>query len=198
MNISGITFKPQLPVNSSFSVYGEGGMVIVTRNGFEAFDGSPVTGNANYPSFLLGGGMKYYINKNWALILSMVWTPENRKAKQPARSFYSTGFSYKLLPLSQEKIDKVARAGYIHPKQMVQVGVTSNILGYGVNNLLAEHYIPVFWGGEAKVARGLAVGYQRNFFMELKCLRLTGELMYHSVRAMKIRRISSPCHFIQC
>lgn len=172
MNVSGLTVKPQLPLGNSYSVYGEGGMVIVTRNGFEDDYANPVVSNANYPALLLGGGLKYHINKTWMLMLGMVWTPENKAGKQPAVSFYSAGFCYKLHPLNQERIEKAAELGYVHPKQMIQVGLTSNILGYGVNNLLAEGTVPVFWGGEAEVAKGLSISYQRNFFHGASVLAL--------------------------
>jgi len=172
MNVSGLTVKPQLPAGKNLTLHGEGGVVIVTRNGFEAYNGNPVISNANYPALQLGGGFKYSINNRWRLNLSMVWTPEKTSAKQPAVSFYSAGFSYKLQPLSQEKIEKALNTGYIHPRQVVQVGLTTNILGYGVNNLLAEGVVPVFWGGEAEVRRGLSVSYQRNFFHGARVLAL--------------------------
>jgi opacity protein-like surface antigen len=172
MNVGGVTIKPQLPVNDKFTIYGEGGMGLITRNGFEDDQGNPVISDANYASFLLGGGIRYNINGNWGLLLSAVYSPENTKVKQPSTTFISGGFRYKLLPLSEEKLERTAKAGYIFPKQMLQIGYVSNILGYGVNNFFAEGTVPVFWGGEAEVARGLTLTYQRNVFHGTKTFSL--------------------------
>jgi len=146
MNVGGITIKPQFPLNNKFTLYGEGGMGLITRNGFEDQLGNPVIGDANYATFLFGGGIRYNINDNWGLQLSAVYSPENSKVKQPSTTFISGGFRYKLLPLSEEKLERTAKAGYIFPKQMIQFGYVSNILGYGVNNFFFRRYSSCFLG----------------------------------------------------
>lgn len=163
MNVAGLTIKPSLPVSNRFSLYGEGGLSIITRKGFND-DNTPVVTNANYSTFQFGGGIKYHLNKNWGLMLSMAYSPQNIKVKQPATSFYSAGFSYKLLPFSEEQLEETASTGYIYPKQIIQIGFTSNVFGYGVNNFVSEGKVPVFWAGEAEVQNGLSINYQRNIF----------------------------------
>ena len=64
MNISSITIKPKLPVSDKFSLFGEAGMAIVTRNGFEDYSGNPVVSNANYAALITGGGIKYHLNSS--------------------------------------------------------------------------------------------------------------------------------------
>jgi len=172
MNVGGVTLLPQLPLSERFTIYGEGGMGLITRNGFEDEQGNPVISNANYASFLFGGGIRYNINSNWGLLLSGVYSPENTNVKQPSTTFISGGFRYKLLPLSVEKLERTAKAGYIFPKQMIQIGYVSNILGYGVNNYLAYGTVPVFWGGEAEVERGFTLTYERNVFHGAKTFSL--------------------------
>jgi opacity protein-like surface antigen len=172
MNVGGVTLKPQLPINNRFTIYGEVGMGLITRNGFEDEQGNPVISNANYASFLFGGGIRYNINNNWGLQLSAVYSPENSTVKQPSTTFISGGFRYKLLPLSDEKLERAAKAGYIFPKQMIQIGYVSNILGYGVNNYFAYGTVPVFWGGEAEVERGVTLTYERNVFHGTKTFSL--------------------------
>jgi len=172
MNVGGITIKPQFPLNNKLTLYGEGGMGLITRNGFEDQLGNPVIGDANYATFLFGGGIRYNINDNWGLQLSAVYSPENSKVKQPSTTFISGGFRYKLLPLSEEKLERTAKAGYIFPKQMIQFGYVSNILGYGVNNFFSEGTVPVFWGGEAEVESGVTFTYQRNVFHGTKTFSL--------------------------
>jgi len=164
MNVAGLTIKPSLPVSKRFSVYSEVGLSIITRKGFNSEDNIPVVTNANYASFLVGGGIKYHLNQNWGLMLNMIYSPENRNVKQPATSFYSAGFSYKLLPFSEVKLAETANTGYVYPKQTVQVGFTSNVLGYSVNNFFSEGKVPVFWAGEAEVQHGFSISYQRNIF----------------------------------
>jgi len=171
MNVAGLTIKPQLPLGKRLTVYGEGGLGIITRSGFSDSYGAVVK-DANYSTVLLGGGIKYHVNKNWGLMLSTAYSPANKKVKQPYTSYFAAGFSYKLLPFNPQKIEKAAAKGYIHPKQMIQIGLTSNILGYGVNNFVSEGKIPVFWGGEAEVHHGLSVNYQRNIFHGAKVFSL--------------------------
>lgn len=47
-------------------------------------------------------------------------------------------------------------------KQWLQLGYSSNALGYGVNNFLADNKIKVFWGGRVHVKQGVSLNYQRN------------------------------------
>ena len=103
---------------------------------------------------------------------SIVSSPENTDKKQPSTTFVAAGFSYKLLPVSAEKLEKGIKSGYIHPKQWLQFGLTSNALGYGANNFVSEGNIPVFWGGEAEVAYGFTLGYQRNVYHGAKVFSL--------------------------
>ena len=171
MNVGGLTIKPQLPLGKNFTLYGEGGLGIITRHGMEDVNG-PVIKDANYATFLLGAGLKYHVNRNWGLILSSAYSPANKTVNQPYTSFFAAGFSYKLLPFSEKKLAKTAKYGYIFPKQMIQIGFSSNILGYGVNNFVSEGKIPVFWGGEAEVHHGLILSYERNVFHGSKVFSL--------------------------
>jgi opacity protein-like surface antigen len=172
MNIAGLTVKPRLPLGEHLSVYAEGGLAIVTRKGFNDQDENPVVRNANYSSVLLGCGVEYQVSKKWELILSGVYNPSDRREKQPSTTLLSAGFSYKLLPFTDEQLELTARTGHIFPRQMVQIGLTSNVLGYGVNDFFAEGKVPVFWGGEARVRNGLSINYQRNIFHGVKIFSL--------------------------
>ena len=57
MNVAGLTAKTQLPVTPVFSIYGEGGLAILTRKGFQ-IDQSTVLKDANYATLLIGGGVQ--------------------------------------------------------------------------------------------------------------------------------------------
>jgi hypothetical protein len=171
MNVGGLTVKPQLPIGKKFSVFGEAGWGIITRHGFnDPQFHKPLVTNANYSTILLGAGLKYRVNDRWAWQLSTTYSPEKKSVDQPATTFLSAGFRYKLLKLSKEKLDKAANTGYIHPANLIQIGYSSNILGYGVNNALTKACL--FWGGDAEVRQGVTLDYQRNIFHSAKYFSL--------------------------
>lgn len=172
MNVGSITLKPQLPIGNKFSVYGEGGLAIITRHGLNDILGKAVVADAQYATFLLGGGIRYHVNENWRLQITSVWSPEQKSVKQPATSYVAAGFSYKLKPFPKEKLDKAVKRGYIWPKQFVQIGYSTNIFGYSINNFLADERHPFFWGGEAEVRQGLTITYQHNIFHAPKVFSL--------------------------
>lgn len=163
MNIAGLTLQGQLPISKKFSVTGEAGLAVITRNGFE-INHVPVVKNANYGTGIFGGAIQYHLNKKWDLQLSTVWSPEHKKTKQPQTLFIAAGFNYNLRPLSKEKAERNARSGYRFPKQMILAGYTSNVLGYGVNDAVSKGPVPIFWGGDAHVKQGFSLSYQRNIF----------------------------------
>ncbi len=164
MNVAGLTLKPQLPIGKHFSIYGEGGLGIITRHGFNHAENMPVVKSANYATTLWGAGVRYHINDYWLLQIMGAYSPANKKANQPYTTFISPGFSYRLHPVSDSKRQLSVTSGRTYPKHMLKVGFSSNILGYGVNNFLSEGKIPVFWGGEAEVKSGASLIYQRNVF----------------------------------
>lgn len=171
MNIAGLTIKSRLPVTKKMSVYGEGGLSIITRKGFKWGD-QAVVKDANYASILLGGGVQYRLNGNWDLKLSGTYSPPHSKVKQPHTVFYSTGFNYNMRPLPEARVTRNSDKRYIFPKQLLQVGFSTNRYSYGANDFVSKGKIPIFWGGEAEVAQGLSVHYQRNIFHGRKLFSL--------------------------
>ena len=163
MNIGGLTLLAKLPLSKKWTVSGEAGLAVITRNGFE-INNQPVVKNANYGTGLLGGAVHYQLSKIWDLQLSTAWSPENKKVRQPYTLFIGAGFSYHLRPLSKEKVERNSRSGYIFPREIILAGYTSNTAGYGVNDFFSKGAIPVFWGGSAHVKQGFSFSYQRNIF----------------------------------
>lgn len=170
MNVGGLTLRPQLPISKRISLNGEAGLAIVTRHGFDAEDGTPIITGVSYPTVLLGGGVNYHINENWRLMVSGAYTPKKSSVDQPATTFISAGFNYKLTPVSDVKIEKAAKTGYINPKQWLQIGYSSNVAGYGINNSLEK--VSLFWGGDVEVKQGLSLTYHRNIFHSAKLFAL--------------------------
>lgn len=163
MNIAGLTLDAQLPITKRLSVSGEAGLGVITRNGFE-FNGVSVVKNANYGTGLFGGAFRYRVGKKWDLQLSAAWSPEHRKTSQPQIFFAGAGFHYRLVPLPEPVVYRNAKNADQFPRTMILAGITSNAAGYGVNDALSKGAIPVFWGGDAHVRRGLSFSYQRNIF----------------------------------
>jgi hypothetical protein len=163
MNVGGLTVKQNIPLSSKLSVFGEAGLALITRNGFDVH-GSPVVADASYSTVSVGGGLEYSINRKWNLDIYSSYSPGKSAIKQPATSFAGLGFTYNMHPLSTETLAKNLDDRITFPKQVLQIAYTTNVLGYGVNHFFAEGKLPVFWGGLAKVEQGLAINYSRNVF----------------------------------
>ncbi len=173
MNVGGLTLKSTLPLSNNFSIYGEIGLGTITRKGFNDSNNhnAPVVRSVNYGTFLFGAGAKYHLSNRWALQLCTNYSPESKKNKQPYTTFVGTGFVYNFRPFTSERLKKAAELDYKHPKQWIQLGYTSNVLGYGVNNAVSGK-IPLFWGGDAEVKSGVHITYQRNVFHGAKVFSL--------------------------
>jgi Lipid A 3-O-deacylase (PagL)/OmpA-like transmembrane domain len=171
MNVAGLSIKSSLPVSNKFSLNAETGIGIITRGGFIVIN-APGVKDAVYTSLLLGGGLEYQLNKNWELTLNTLWSPANGKVKQPATIFYSAGFNYTMRPLPKERVERNSNSGFVFPKQTIQVGYTTNALGYGVNDFVSKGAIPIFWAGAAQVKQGFSFNYQRNIFHSRKVFSL--------------------------
>lgn len=170
MNIAGLTGKAQFPITKNVSLFGEFGLGIITRHGAVSYDGAVIVKDANYSSYLLGGGVKYALNNRFDIHLSSIYSPQKSDVKQPATTFFAAGFTYNLHPLTEDKIQTSKKSDFIHPKHLFQVGYSSLIFGYGINNYLSD--IPVFWGGDSQVKQGLTFNYRRNIYHTAKYFSL--------------------------
>lgn len=162
MNIAGLTLKPKFQVGKRFSVYGEGGLAIITRHGFKDDLENWVVKDINFSTVTFGAGLVYRMNDKLGLQLTSSFSPAGKKNDQPYTFFMGGGIQYKFGPFKEERLRKAAERGQIHPKQWIQVGVSSNVIGYGVNNAFAESSL--FWGGNSEVGNGLSLSYVRNIF----------------------------------
>ncbi|HEU4471119.1 MAG TPA: acyloxyacyl hydrolase [Flavisolibacter sp.] len=171
MNVGGLTVKGQVPLAKKLSIYGEGGLGIITRSGFK-IDEVQVVKDATYASYLAGGGLLYSLNKKWDLVANFTFTPRNKRENQPQTVFASGGFRYNMNPLPAARVERNAKSGYYFPKQMIQVGYSTNVLGYGVNKAVSEGPIPIFWGGDVVIRNGFNINYERNIFHTRKVFAL--------------------------
>jgi Lipid A 3-O-deacylase (PagL)/OmpA-like transmembrane domain len=163
MNVAGLTLAGNVQLSKKISLFTEAGLGIITRKGF-AIDNVPVVKNANYATLLAGGAVQYHLNRKWDLQVSTAWSPAHTKEKQPATIFFAAGFNYFMRSLSKERIERNIKSGHRFPKQLIQMGYTTNSFGYGVNNAVSKGPIPIFWGGEVHIKQGISINYQRNIF----------------------------------
>ena len=131
-----------------------------------------VVKNANYSTILFGAGLAYRLNDKWSCTAGTGWSPVNAKANQPATIFVTAGLVYNVRKLSETTVARNKNSGFIFPANLIQIGYTSNVLGYGVNNFFSNTVFPIFWGGDVEVARGISIYYQRNVFHGRKVFSL--------------------------
>jgi opacity protein-like surface antigen len=156
-----LTLKVRAPIGPRMFVYGETGYGLGSRTGFQ-IDGRQAVADAHYASLLMGGGVDAELTPNWALTAGFTVIPGRDSIDQPRTTFISGGFRYTLRALPQERVGEVQRAAAVFPRQMVYVEISTGV-GYGVNNFVSKT-VPVFWGGDARVDRGVAVHYEKNVF----------------------------------
>lgn len=163
MNVAGLTLKGRLPITKTVSAYGEGGIGIVTRKGFDVGE-SPALKDANYGTFLMGGGLQYRVNDNWDLVAGMTTSPPHSGPRQPRTSLVTMGFNYTMRPLSEAQVQAKANVEATFPQNVVQIGYSTDALGYGLNDFVSKGAVPVFWAADTQVAHGFSGSYQRTVF----------------------------------
>ena len=184
MNVAGLTAKGRLPLTRTVSVYGEGGLGIVTRKGF--FIGqSPVVNDASYATLLFGGGLEYRLNDNWTLLTGVTAAPGRSADEQPRTVFFSGGFNYTLRRLPADQAGTDSASGPVWPRNILQVGCVTDALGYGANDFVSTGAVPVFWTGSVQVAHGVSVNYQRNVLHTRRFFALDGGVSVSSWKSRK-------------
>jgi len=171
MHFGTVTLRSRVPVGRRLSVYGEGGLAITNRSGFEV-DEVPIVRDAHFTSPLVGAGFDYHVNRTWDIVSGASVILASDEHRQPRTMLLSTGFRYNLRPLPASRVEEALKSGYVFPANLVQVGYATNALGFGVNNFLSKT-VPVFWGGKVEVERSVfTVQYQRNVFHTRKVFAL--------------------------
>jgi lipid A 3-O-deacylase PagL/Ig-like domain-containing protein/outer membrane protein with beta-barrel domain len=162
-NIAGFTVKGRLPLGKRWSLFGEGGLGVVARNGFTVKQ-STALNSANYATFLFGGGLDYRFNDHWDLPTGVIVAPGQAAGKQPTAVFFSGGFNYTMRRVPAEPAEEDSRNGPLWPKNIVQIGYITDALGFGVNDFFSKGKVSIFWHGSIEIRSGLSVNYQRNLF----------------------------------
>jgi len=162
--VGGLTLKARTtPRKRKPSFYGETGLGLVTRKGFE-INGSPVVKSFSYAGMLVGGGVEIPLNDTWAIDTNLTWAPGKQSVQQPHILFFGSGFAYQMRRLPQDRVDRNRNGGYAFPKTLVQAAFSTDTAGFGVNRFVSKGAVPIFWDGDVGVRRGYAVNVQRNVF----------------------------------
>jgi Lipid A 3-O-deacylase (PagL)/OmpA-like transmembrane domain len=169
MHFGGLSLKGRVPITPRVSIYGEGGLGLTSRHGFET-DGGVVVASATYASVLAGGGIEYRVNRAWDLTAGVTYLPGRARDNQAGTALAMAGFRYTMRQLPPDRIEASRRSGFIFPENLLQIEFSTGV-GYGVNTFVSKR-VPVFWGGNVKVDRGIAAHYQRNVFHTKKVFAL--------------------------
>jgi opacity protein-like surface antigen len=163
MHYGTVTAQVRVPVARRLSVFGEGGLAITSRRGFQLGD-RPAVANAHFASALFGGGIEYRLNTTLDLVVGTSVIPARSQDNNPATTFTSAGIRFNMRPLPPERVAEIVAAGYIFPTTIVQVGYATDAFGFGANHFFHKT-VPIFWGGDVKVRRSVvSLQWERNVF----------------------------------
>jgi len=185
MAFGSVSLLSRLPITRRVSVYGEGGLAITNRRGFE-IGNTPVVKDATFWGPLVGSGIELQINRRWDAVAGLTYVAGSDEHQQPGTTFTSAGFRYNLRPLPDAQVAAARSANFAFPAHLVQVGYSTNALGYGWNNMVSGT-VPIFWGGDIEVKRSaLTVQYQRGVFHTTKLFSLDVGVRFASWKSREL------------
>ncbi len=165
----GATLKGRAPIAGRVSLYGEAGLGIASRHGF-AQDTAPVVRDTSYASILLGAGVEYRVRPAWDLTAGATYIPGNARDRESRAVMVDGGFRYTMRPLPQDRVEANRDGGFTFRARRLQVEYSTGF-GYAINTFLSTR-VPVFWKGDIKVDRGIALHYEQNVFHTRKIFAL--------------------------
>jgi hypothetical protein len=163
MHFGTVTLLGRAPLNARTALFGETGIAVNNRSGFEAGD-RPVVRDLHFTSALVGGGVEYRLNDAVDFVGAVTFIPKRAEGNQPHTLFTSAGLRYNMRRLSPAEVADTVAAGFIFPANLVQAGYTTDAVGFGLNQFVSKT-VPIFWGGHVRVKRSVVtLTYQRNLF----------------------------------
>src|SRR5258708_1709810 len=157
----GAAVKGRAPIAGRTSIYGEAGLGIASRHGFTR-DGAPIVRDATYASLLLGAGVEYHLSSTRDLTAGATFLPSNARNHGSRAVMVDGGFRYTMRPLPQARVDANRQGGFLFREHLFQIEYSTGF-GYAINTFLSTK-VPVFWEGNVRVDRGVAIHYDRNVF----------------------------------
>jgi hypothetical protein len=159
---AGLTFSWEQPLTSAVDWYLEGGYGITSRSGI-VIDGQTALEPAHYGSALVGGGLTFHWTPTADIMLGATYSPGRQAFNQPSTRIYTTGVRYNLRPISAPTVIENRDGGNFFPTNILRVGYSTNLLGYGVNDVFSK-WVVIFWGGHVDTKQGGSIEYERNVF----------------------------------
>jgi hypothetical protein len=159
---AGLTFVWDQPLSDKISAYVEGGYGITSRSGI-VIDGQTALQPAHYGSALVGGGLTVHWTKTADVILGATYSPGRQSFNQPSTRIYTAGVRYNLRPIEATTVIANRDAGNFFPANVIRAGYSTNVLGYGVNDVFSK-WVVIFWGGHVDTKQGASIEYERSVF----------------------------------
>ena len=157
----GLTLTFDFRLTDRISAYGEGGLGVTSRSGFQ-IDGKTVVKEARYAAGLLGAGLVYHVRPEIDVVLGATYSPGRKSFDQPSTRLYAMGMRYYLRRLPEAVVEENRHSKFTFPVNVVRLGYSSNVVTYGVNTALTR--AAVFFGGDVETRRGFTLDYQRNVY----------------------------------
>jgi hypothetical protein len=182
MHFGTVTAQARAPIGARVAVFGEGGVALTNRSGFELGD-QPGVRDAHFWSPLVGGGVEYRLTPKMDILVGTAFIPRHSEANNPATMFTSAGLRYTMRPVPPERVAEALAAGYIFPTNLIQIGYATDVFGFGLNHFFNET-VPIFWGGDVKVKRSLiSLQWERNLFHTKKVFAIDLGVSYAEWRS---------------
>src|SRR6185437_14268642 len=130
------TFVARAPLAGRLSIFGEAGLGIASRHGFE-IDGAPAVRDASYATVLAGGGLAYRVSAGWDATAGVTYMPGHAGTNDPHTVMANGGFRYTMRPRADERVRAAQDSGYVFHKRLVQLEVTTSG-GYAIDSFFAN------------------------------------------------------------
>ena len=192
MHYGTVTAQVRVPVARRVSVFGEGGLAITSRRGFELGDRAG-RDECAISRRRFRGRRGVSAEPTLDLVVGTSVIPARSQDNNPATIFTSAGIRYNMRPVPPERVAEIVAAGYIFPRTIVQVGYATDAFGFSANRFFHET-VPIFWGGDVKVKRSvMSLQWERNLFHTKKVFAVDFGASYSEWRSLRQTTGSARC-----
>ncbi len=157
-----LSILPMLHLPNDVDVYAQAGVGMISRDGF-SLQGIPVVSDANIVTGVLGAGVIYGLHYDWQLVFSALYALPVDSEQQPGIFYAAIGMNYLLV---EDKKTVPQKSDAIFPLNFIEISYVNDDWFYidAAPYFTPPTGIPIFFDGSIKVAQGLELIYERNFF----------------------------------